>query len=753
MLGTVYYNESSGFTVLRGARLPQNDPVVIVGPLGASLPAGETCVFHGHWSEHPQHGTRFAAQSFSLSLPTSLEGIERYLGSGSVPGVGPVMAKRIVDRFGDKTLDVIATQSARLVEVSGIGSAKAKAIAQAVRSRWSEAAILTDLFGLGLGPGLAHKVRLRYGDSAVTLLRQDPYRIAEEVAGIGFRTADRIGKAAGIQADDPRRAAGAILWTLRRQSDEGHTFTNRASLVDHAEALGVPREAAQHALDELASRALIVIEDEAVYPKPLWEAEVWVASRLRLLAARNESSHATKPESNLPVEHDASLSPEQRHAVLDSLQRSLMVLTGGPGTGKTTTVRSIVDAHRLRGRRCLLCAPTGRAARRLAETTGAEASTIHRLLEWNPATQRFARDEKAPLEADLVLVDETSMVDLLLAEALLRALGPTTRLVLVGDADQLPPIQAGHVLKDVIQSGVACVHRLTQVFRQAEQSAIVRAAHDILHGRNPRTTPAGERGLGDFFIIRAREPERIQARVLETLQRMHDVYGMDLKREVHVLVPVHRGPLGTEAMNHLLQQKLNPLALQPPSFDSATTRLQPDDPANAASTTSPPSRQPPFRLGDKVMQLRNDYDRDVYNGDIGEVRRIEGGVVYIDMEGREVQYDEKALQSVALAYASTIHKTQGSEFRAALIVLHASHYPLLSRPLLYTAVTRAKELVVMIGDDRALQRAIQTVDETSSRSRMVQRLQRAQPAPEPQPQPVPGQLASEAPAGSSNNRA
>jgi len=689
--GVLFRSDDGKFTVIRiatdpdSALSPQN---TAVGDLG-QIAVGENVRLVGRWTQHAVYGSRFRVASFTPTIPETRQGMVRYLGSGLIPGIGPALAARLVERFGEDTLDVIATQSARLREVSGIGKQRAESIAQAVRQRRAEAETMSFLHALGMGPATAREIVRKYGDAAPRIVRDDPYIVAEHIRGIGFRTADQIAKALGISGDDLRRVQGGVLHLLGRAVDEGHVFATRDQLRTGLEQLDVPFDALDDALAELRRRELVTIEGDAVYPPPLHRAEVQVAEALAALANR--------PRTKLPLmTHDPGLSDTQRSAVDASLGTHLLVLTGGPGTGKTTTVRAIVQAHHALDRRVALCAPTGRAAKRLSEAAGIEAKTIHRLLEWNPATGHFNRNSHSPLEDDLILVDEASMLDVRLASQLLAAIPASATLVLVGDIDQLPPVGPGQPLRDLIASRVCKTVRLHEVFRQAQQSAIVRGAHDVLEGRLPEVTPRGTKGDGDLFLIAETDAEKIVERLVQALRRMSVAYGFDPLADVQVMTPMRRGPLGTHNLNEVLQDAFNP-----------------------ATGSEPPTA---FRRGDKVMQLRNDYDKEVYNGDLGKVARIEGGVTYVRFDEREVQYSADELDAISLAYACTVHKVQGSEFPAAVIVMHNAHFMLLNRALLYTALTRAKQLVVLVGDPGAIARAARNAHAYATNSRLLDRL-------------------------------
>lgn len=659
----------------------------VVGDL-AHLRPGELVRFRGTPEAHPTYGSRFRVESYTPVLPTHRVGLMRFLGSGLVEGVGPALAQRLVSKFGEQTIEVITRQSQRLREIDGIGKKRAARIAEAVRTRQAEADALAFLYGLGLGPALSRRVLKKYGSRTAEVMREDPYLAAEEVPGIGFRTADQVGRAGGIAVDDPRRVAGAVLFALGKAVQDGHVFLPTPVLVRHVERLEVVAELVPEALEALAARKMVEIEGGRVYPPPLHQAEVEVARTLLSLAGRTDRA---KP----PTPIEASLTETQKRAVEQALVHRLMVLTGGPGTGKTTTTKALVASQLAAERRVSLCAPTGRAAKRLSTASGQEAMTIHRLLEWNPARGTFTRDRDHPLETDLVLVDEASMLDLLLAQSLLDALPRTGRLVLVGDADQLPPVSAGQVLRELIRSARAPTVRLEQVFRQAQKSAIVRAAHAIVAGQMPQPTERGSIGEGDLFVVRADDPAQVVKRLNEVLARISITYRLDPRRDVQILCPMKKGPLGTTLLNEALQSSLNPGSGQP-------GRLRP---------------------GDKVMQMKNDYEREVFNGDIGWVRRVEAGVTYVEFEdGGLRSYNADELGNLSLAYVSTVHKAQGSEYPAVVIVMHSCHHLLLERALLYTAVTRAKRLVVLIGQTEAIAKAVRTEKKDRNYAYLAERM-------------------------------
>jgi len=701
-----FHSDQDGYTVARLIPRGKSYLVTVVGKLiGARV--GETLELEGRWVEHPTHGRQFEISGFRTVLPATVEGIRRYLGSGLIKGVGPVTAKRIAETFGKYTLAVIDQEPERLTEVPGLGPKRARLIKHAWQEQQQIKDIMIFLQELGLSPGLAVRIYKQYGEASLEIVRTWPYRLADEVYGIGFLTADRIAQALGIAHDDPQRIGAGLRYTLSQATEEGHCYLPAAELIIRAAALlGVTPEQTTAALNDplIAGDIEIVSPPTAdnqpltedatspVYLAPLAHAEQGVATAITRLQQAPSTMAPFYRQANWPrvfehlaARHDVRLTERQQEAVQMALTRTISVLTGGPGTGKTTTLRTVIALVRARGYRAALASPTGRAAKRLAEATGAEARTIHRLLEFSPQGGRhFNRNAANPLECDLLVVDEASMLDILLANHLLKAVPPGAHLLLVGDTDQLPSVGPGRVLRDILESmAVPSIH-LDAIFRQAADSGIITNAHRINNGELPHY-----KNLNDFFFFPAAEPERCAALTVELVAaRIPRRFGYDSCADIQVLSPTHRGPAGVAGLNRLLQEALNP-----------TT---PDKPEKSFGSNT-------FRLGDRVLQLRNNYDLDVYNGDIGVVTAIDPveQLLWVRFDDeRSVAYDFGLLDELTLAYAVSIHKSQGGEYPVVVVPLLMQHYTLLQRNLVYTAVTRARELVVLVGDRKAIAVAI-----------------------------------------------
>jgi exodeoxyribonuclease V alpha subunit len=686
----VYCSGDQSFSVIK-LLLTNGNELSVVGPLG-DLAQGEPLRITGRYEESKNHGTQLRAQTVVPELPNTEGGIERMLGLGFVKGIGPKIAKRIVQKFGTSTLDVIHDHPERLKEIEDIGKARAEKIVEAFQSRKAELESKSFLFGLGLGPSLARRIWERFGVETARVVRDNPFRLAEEVTGVGFLTADKVGRSLNIAPNDPRRIAGATLYLLMEAIDEGHTALPPDQLALRADTYEIAPEAVHEAIGHLAARKTVVVDHGFVYAPPLYEAEVRVAQEvsrvLKTAVSRVAEKTLTMPSVSQAL---VTLNTRQREAVLHTMVEPMLVLTGGPGTGKTTAVKALVALHRAAGHKILLAAPTGRAARRLSEATQHPAGTIHRLLEWVPRLQRFARNETSPLDADLVLVDEASMLDVQLGASLLRALRPGARIVFVGDADQLPPVGPGTVLADLLTIADIRAVRLTEVFRQAAASAIVRGAYEILQGKLPTPSPSrpplpdGVKPVapsGELFFVKCDDGEHAAKLLVDTVsKKIPRSFGVHPVRDIQVLVPTHRGPLGAQVLNEALQTALNP----------NTTRGRKG-----------------FSVGDKVMQLKNDYDLDVWNGDIGTVTHIDTDTITVVIEGREVVYKSIASDHLTLAYAATVHKSQGSEYDVVVVALHTSHFVLLNRALVYTAITRARRLVVVVGSEKAMRIAVDT---------------------------------------------
>ena len=685
-----YHNAENGFCVLRVKARGQRDLVAVVGH-AAAINAGEFISATGWWTTDRDHGLQFKAASVTTTQPTTLEGIEKYLGSGMIRGIGPVYARALVGAFGDAVFDLIEQQPGRLREVTGIGAKRAARIVAGWADQKAIREIMLFLHANGVGTSRAVRIFKTYGQDAIKLITENPYRLARDIRGIGFRTADQVAAKLGIEKDAMIRVRAGLSFGLAEATGQGHCGLPVAELTRSTSELievgaGLIGGALQLELQDGELMADTVDGKACVFLAGLYRSEQAIAERLRLLSRGRPSWPVIDAARAVPwVEGRTglALAPSQREALTLAVDAKVLVITGGPGVGKTTLVNSVLKVLGAKGVRVDLCAPTGRAAKRLTESTGLEARTIHRLLEADPKSGGFKRGEAHPLDCGLLVVDEASMVDVPLMRALLMALPDTSALLLVGDVDQLPSVGPGQVLADVISSGAVPVVRLTEVFRQAAQSRIITNAHRINQGQMPElTAPDGS----DFYFVEAAEPEDATRKLLAVVRdRVPARFGLDPVRDVQVLCPMNRGSLGARTLNIELQQVLNPPGEQ---------RVE-----RFGWTYGP---------GDKVMQVTNDYERDVFNGDLGIVAGLdmEEGALTVSFEGREVEYSFGELDELVLAYATTIHKAQGSEYPVVVIPLMTQHYTMLARNLLYTGVTRGKRLVVLVGQRKALGMAV-----------------------------------------------
>jgi exodeoxyribonuclease V alpha subunit len=708
-----FHNPDTGFAVLRVQARGHRELVAVVGAV-PSVTAGEYVEATGAWVRDRDHGEQFKADELRCTPPQTLEGVEKYLGSGLVKGIGPHLAHKIVEVFGERTLAVIDESPSFLKEVKGIGPRRIQRIREGWQQHKAVRAIMVFLQSHGVGTARAVRIYKTYGDQAVDVVRGNPYRLATDIWGVGFKTADDLGRRLGIDPQSPNRARAAVRFLLQRLSQEGHVAYPEPALLDPAlleEKAGVsdiPREIMAEAIEAERQAGDVVREPAAepplIYLKTLFLAELGVARALHRLM---EGDHPLPPSLDagamvgaIEQKMGLELAAAQKDAILQAARSKVLVVTGGPGTGKTTIVRGILELFAGRGLRFALCAPTGRAAKRLTETTGREGKTIHRLLEFDPALGGFKRDASNPLDLDLLVMDEASMVDVALMVQLLRALPGHTCLVLVGDVDQLPSVGPGAVLADVIASAAVPVVRLTTIFRQAGQSWIVRAAHAVRRGEAPESAAPGQ---GDFYFVEAENPSIIVERITTMVrERIPKRFGLDPFRDVQVLTPMNRSELGAHALNAHLQSVLNP-----PTGGAEVERFGQK-----------------FRVGDKVLQTRNNYQKEVFNGDIGRITSIDGGEreVVVDYDGKSVVYDFGELDEITLAYALTIHKAQGSEYPAVVMPLHTQHFMMLRRNLLYTGLTRGKKLVVLVGSRKALEMAVRRQETGRRCSRLCERL-------------------------------
>jgi exodeoxyribonuclease V alpha subunit len=705
-----FFNEENGYTVLKIKTKGHRDLVTVVGSLPSANP-GEWITAQGQWVQDREFGLQFRADMLTSAAPTSREGIEKYLGSGMVKGIGPVYAKKLVDKYAEGIFDIIEHYSARLEEVDGIGPKRRKRIKEA----WGEQKVIRNIMVFlhtnGVSTSRSVRIYKTYGEDAIEKVRTDPYRLARDIHGIGFKTADQIAQKVGIPFDSLIRAGAGLSHILLEATSNGHCALPTETLKEEAgKLLLVDETIVTTALERTLSKGDLVAEtvngQELIFLPHLKRAEEIIAQRIQNLC----SSPSAYPPIDLEKaivwcqeKTSKALAPSQREALMKALSSKALIITGGPGVGKTTLVNAILLILKAKKVKCLLCAPTGRAAKRLSETTGMEAKTIHRLLEVQPATGSFIRNEANPLECDLLVVDECSMVDVVLMSHLLKALPPRSGLLLVGDVDQLPSVGPGMVLQHLIESQVLPVVRLTEVFRQAANSQIITTAHRVNEGQMPGL--ATRTAESDFYFIDRAEPEQISTTLIEMVKtRIPAKFGFDAIRDIQVLCPMNRGSLGIRELNVQLQNQLNPPKPEEPSVEKFGWQ---------------------FRFRDKVIQTENNYDKDVFNGDIGQILKIDSieREVTIRFDQREVLYDYGELDEISLAYAITIHKSQGSEFPVVVIPLAMQQYMLLQRNLVYTGVTRGKKLVVLIGQPKALAIAVRNNKTERRFSGLLERLQ------------------------------
>ena len=693
-----YQNPENGYSVLKVKVKGYNDLVTLVGNL-LEVPVGSVLLCRGEWKVDKRYGSQFVAATWEETMPATVYGIEKYLGSGLVKGIGPRFARAIVQRFGTETIDIIETEIERLYEVPNIGRKRVAKIRESWEKQKDIKNVMLFLQGYGVSTAYAAKIYREYGKESIDKVRENPYRLADDIWGIGFKTADGIAAKMGYGKEDPRRCRSGILYTLGQLSDEGHVYAGEEQLVKTA---GQLLEAGETAIRDTLAGMLqaedLILDKDAIYLPPFYHAECGTSRRLRDLAESTGRSlfDGLFDPSSLTAETGIEYDEVQLAAIRQAVTSKVMVLTGGPGTGKTTTTQGIIAALKKAGLRVLLAAPTGRAAKRMSEATGMEAKTIHRLLEYNPQ-DGYKRNDENPLEGDALIVDECSMIDILLMNNLLKAVPVGMRLVFVGDIDQLPSVGAGNVLRDIIDSQRIPVVRLVRIFRQAQKSRIVMNAHTINQGRFPDTSNGRDT---DFFFMREDDPERAAETIVRLVkERLPRAYRESPDR-IQVLTPMQRGVVGAANLNLLLQQALNPSG---PSL-------------NRGGYT--------YRQGDRVMQQRNNYDKDVFNGDLGYIREVdtEERTLKVDFDGKWAEYDVTELDELTLAYATTIHKAQGSEYPIVVMPVLMTHFVMLQRHLIYTGITRAKKICVLIGATKALAYAVHNMSVLKSNTSLRERL-------------------------------
>ena len=693
-----FQNPENGYSVMKVKVKGYNDLVTLVGNL-LEVPVGSVLLCEGDWKVDKRFGSQFVCQSWEEVMPATAYGIEKYLGSGLVKGIGPKFAQLIVKQFGLDTIEVIETDIQRLYEVPGIGKKRVEKIRESWEKQKDIKNVMLFLQGYGVSTAYAAKIYRQYGKESIDKVKENPYRLADDIWGIGFKTADGIANKMGYEKNDIRRCQSGIIYTLNQLANEGHVFAEEEQLVKAAlNLLEAEEEPIRAALTNMIQTEEVKMEEEAIYLPPFYFAEVGTANRLLALVEGQEKELFIRPMDlqALSKETGVEYDEVQLQAIEEAVRSKVMVLTGGPGTGKTTTTQGIIAALKHMGMRILLAAPTGRAAKRMSEATGMEAKTIHRLLEFNPK-DGYKRNEENPLEGDALIVDECSMIDIILMNSLMKAVPRSMRVVFVGDIDQLPSVGAGNVLRDLIDSKKIPVVRLTRIFRQAQTSRIVMSAHAINQGRFPDTSNGK---ATDFFFIQQEDAEKTAGEIVNLVKnRLPKAYSQKTS-QIQVLTPMQRGVVGAANLNMALQNALNP----------CPTAL------NRGGYS--------FRQGDRVMQLRNNYDKEVFNGDLGYIESVdtEERTLMVNFEDRLVEYEASELDELTLAYATTIHKSQGSEYPIVVMPVLMTHYVMLQRNLIYTGITRAKKICVLIGSKKALSFAIRNMSVLKRNSKLKERL-------------------------------
>ena len=693
-----YQNQENGYSVMKVKVKDYSDLVTLVGNL-LDVPVGAVLLCDGDWKVDKKYGRQFVCETWEEVMPATVYGIEKYLGSGLVKGIGPKFAHLIVEKFGTETIEIIEDNIERLREVPRIGKRRVEKIRESWEKQKDIKNVMLFLQQYGVSTAYAAKIYRQYGKESIDKVQDNPYRLADDIWGIGFKTADSIASKMGYEKNDLRRCKSGISYTLNELSNEGHVYAVEEQLIETAKKLlEADEESIRQAVTEMIASEDLIREDEAIYLPPFYHSERGTAKKLlALLQDQTPTLFGLKAdikaiEKVSGIEYDEV----QIAAIKQAVHSKVMVLTGGPGTGKTTTTQGIIAAYKTAGMRILLAAPTGRASKRMSEATGMEAKTIHRLLEFNPQ-DGYKRNDENPLEGDALIVDECSMIDIILMYNLIKAIPENMRLVLVGDIDQLPSVGAGNVLRDIIDSEKIPVVRLTRIFRQAQSSRIVMSAHAINQGRFPDTSNGKQT---DFFFIKNEEPEQVAEEIVKLVKhRLPKAYNQPLNN-IQVLTPMQRSVVGAANLNMMLQQALN------------TSNLG----ISRGGTT--------YKLGDRVMQVRNNYDKNVFNGDIGIVEQVsmEDRTLFVRFDDNLVEYEASELDEVTLAYATTIHKAQGSEYPIVVIPVLMTHFVMLQRNLIYTGITRAKKICVLIGQPKALAYAIRNLTVTKRNTKLKERL-------------------------------